>query len=341
MKTRPGYRWQRNSLERWREPEDIHNKDTRPEVVEDTEKVIDFLEHVDLDMLAQAGTWANLNAICLVHPEEDILPIGAKFGQLDASNTGINYTTSKEPVWYTLSDVVASKLLTGRNPHIEKAIRFIPRGVQRNLQAIRMIGGREINPYSDDLYLALMEHRDHLKQERDRHDMNSEPEVYNHLDITQKAVKIITNATAYGIYIEVNTSPSDRKQVTATGSWTIDMWEPTGKGRILPQTFKGSTDAVFSLCLSSNYTNMELSLSYAGSGFVAVYLWSSLSNAHNAVGNDVGAWLYPAKDGVSQRTITIGGFVPDENAGPWYYAPAGVYYVGILAEDANYKLTVS
>ncbi len=37
LESRTGCRWKRNSLERWREPEDIYNEDTRQEMVEDDE----------------------------------------------------------------------------------------------------------------------------------------------------------------------------------------------------------------------------------------------------------------------------------------------------------------
>lgn len=171
--------------------------------VEDTEGTRAFLEAVDLDLLSRRETWTKLNAICLVEPKDDILPVRAKYGQRDAYNIGVNYVTSDRQLWYALADVVASKLLTGRCPRVVQAIRFVPSGMQRGLQPIEMVGGKKLDPETDDFFLALMEHRDFLKRQRDV--CNKDDRKYSLLDVLQKQVKIVTNATSYGIFVEINT----------------------------------------------------------------------------------------------------------------------------------------
>lgn len=44
-------------------------------------------------------------------------------------------------MWYTLSDITASKILTGKMPKIEDAITFIPIGKQNNLRKIEILKG--------------------------------------------------------------------------------------------------------------------------------------------------------------------------------------------------------
>ena len=47
-------------------------------------------------------------------------------------NIGMSFFTSDKPVWYTLCDVIASKLLNdGKVPCIEKAYRMVPHGQQK------------------------------------------------------------------------------------------------------------------------------------------------------------------------------------------------------------------
>lgn len=63
-----------------------------------------------------------------VRPDADVFPIRAEFSD-DATtkNIAINHLTDSDPIWFSGSDVIASKLLSGKAPKIEKAIRIIPR----------------------------------------------------------------------------------------------------------------------------------------------------------------------------------------------------------------------
>jgi len=174
---------------------------------DDTERIQDFIEHVELDDLRKPEAWRMMNAIVLVHPQDDVLMVRSQFNEL-TYNLGTAYVTSPMPLWYTVADVVASKLSNqGKVPRISKAIRFVPVGIQQGLKPITIIGGKTVDPAKDDFFMALAEHRNNLKRARDAIDQQQEPDEYKHLDSCQNAVKIILNATSYGIFVQQDVVP--------------------------------------------------------------------------------------------------------------------------------------
>lgn len=183
---------------------------SRIDATEATEDVANFLNSVSLNDLSQRDTWAKLNAICFVEPNDDILPLRAKYGDKDTYNIGLNYVASEGPMWYALADVVASKLLTGKTPKILKAIRFQPMSVQRQLKPITLMG-KEIDPKKDDLFAFLMQYRHDVKMEAAMAKNEGRMTDYARLDSLQRAIKIICNAGSYGIFVEINTSASSKK----------------------------------------------------------------------------------------------------------------------------------
>lgn len=86
---------------------------------EATEEVRELLETISLDHLFDPKTWPALCGIVEVEPDgEDILPVRAKYAESATRSIGLNYLESREPLWYSLPDVIASKLLTGKMPRI-------------------------------------------------------------------------------------------------------------------------------------------------------------------------------------------------------------------------------
>ncbi|SHO47632.1 DNA-directed DNA polymerase B [Nitrosotalea sinensis] len=165
------------------------------EYLEATREIADFIDKFTLEDVQNPQNWTRLQGIVLIEPHEDVLPLRAKYGQKHVWNIGISHVTSKIPLWYSLADVIASKLYTGRTPKILKAYRFVPVGVQKNLKKIN-VQGIEIDPYKDDLFKKLIEYRQVLK---------------NKYDPRQKIIKIITNAISYGIFVEINTLEESSK----------------------------------------------------------------------------------------------------------------------------------
>ena len=127
-------------------------------------------------------------------------------------NIGVNYLSAQRPLWFTLADCVASKLLTGKAPKVVRAIRFSAKLAQPSLRPIEVAGEREfrVDPYKDDFYQRVVELRRHVKaelKEAERRDPDSQ-EAKN-LDMNQLALKILANATSYGIFIELNVEDAD------------------------------------------------------------------------------------------------------------------------------------
>lgn len=169
---------------------------------EATDEIIGFIDKFTLEGVQDPQNWTRLQGIALIAPQEDVLPLRAKYGQKHVWNIGISHVTSKIPLWYSLADIVASKLYTGRTPKILKAYKFIPVGIQKNLETIN-IHGVEINPYKDDLFKKLIEYRQVIKNKRDSF-AKTDPQYLYH-DRKQNVIKIITNAISYGIFVEIIT----------------------------------------------------------------------------------------------------------------------------------------
>jgi len=116
-----------------------------------------------------------------------------------SKNIGINYLTSNKELWYTVQDVIASKILTNKIPEIIDAVTFIPEGIQNGLKDVE-ISDIDISA-KDDFIRKVIEERMKVKKS-DRKDK----------DQIQLILKIIANATSYGIYIEENPEPLDKEE---------------------------------------------------------------------------------------------------------------------------------
>jgi hypothetical protein len=179
-----------------------------------------FLESVQLSDLQDAAIWRGLTTLVHVLPAADIFPVRTRYAphlkgetkSADMPTIGVNYLSADRPLWFTLADCVAAKLLTGKAPKVVRAIRFKPRPPQDGLRGIEIAGEAEfrVNPYRDDFYKRVIDLRRRVKvdlKESERHDPNSQ-ETKN-LDMKQLALKILANATSYGIFIELNVEDAD------------------------------------------------------------------------------------------------------------------------------------
>ena len=75
-------------------------------------------------LLPKKDGWKDLASLVQVRPKHDLFPIRARYPDADTLNIGLNYLTTDEPQWFTLADLLASKVLTGRTPEVVKAVRF-------------------------------------------------------------------------------------------------------------------------------------------------------------------------------------------------------------------------
>jgi hypothetical protein len=175
------------------------------EYEEATASVQEWLDAITVEDLQNPDTWRELTAIVQLKPDGDILPVRAHYSPAVMDDPGertigLNYLSSDLPLWYTLADAVASKLLTGTTPRLERAIRFKPGQPQPNLVPVAVLGNGDyvVDPNKEDFFKRLIELRQAV-QERAAKATGQEKEV---LDAEQQALKICANATAYGIYVE-------------------------------------------------------------------------------------------------------------------------------------------
>ena len=91
-----------------------------------------FLRTLTPDILFEPETWTHMNGFVKLVPNGDVLPIRSKYSP--ASNdwqVGINhvYAKKEDALWYSIPDVVASILATGRVPEIADSFLIEPSGV--------------------------------------------------------------------------------------------------------------------------------------------------------------------------------------------------------------------
>ena len=149
----------------------------------------EFLNRVTVSDLQMRDTWRSLRTIVRINPDGDVLPVRAKYDG-KVNTIGLNYLSSDHSLWYTLADCVASKLLTGKTPTILEAITFKPGPPQKDLKPVDLFGNSAytVDPLKHDVFNRLIDLRDEVKSRNDS---------------IEKAIKIIANATSYGIFIEI------------------------------------------------------------------------------------------------------------------------------------------
>lgn len=165
----------------------------RVEIEENTPEIKALLEQdvpTLLDWLHVPAHWPELRCFVKVLPNKDRLPLRSDYGR-DEKNVGLPYVTSSTPVWYTLADVLGSKLLTSKTPEIIEAIRLVP-SEEKYKTKVRELFGYSIDLEKQDFFKTLIELRQEKKKQTG---LLAENE--------QLALKLISNATAYGALVEI------------------------------------------------------------------------------------------------------------------------------------------
>jgi len=151
-----------------------------------TNDVRKLLSRVRLEDAFSPRFWKQLKFFALVRANEDTFPVRAVYNN-ETQNIGVNRLISKKPIWFAGPDVIASVLLTGKVPHIEKAIRMVPHGKQPGLQSTKLRRMVIINPKTDDFFR-------HVIEQRKRHQSNKSLAHF---------LKILANAGSYGLFVEL------------------------------------------------------------------------------------------------------------------------------------------
>jgi len=165
----------------------------------ETKALLAGSRHDLVERLRTRDFWGDLTVLAQVRPNRDLFPVRAEYPGGDTLNIGLNYLSADEPQWFTLADVLASKVLTGKTPDVVAAVRFEPRGRQIDLMPIE-IAGQIIDPANDDFYQRLIVHRNAIKAKLDAASDADKPALRS----DEQGVKILANATSYGIFVELN-----------------------------------------------------------------------------------------------------------------------------------------
>jgi hypothetical protein len=168
-----------------------------------------FLRSVTPKALFSPSSWKKLTAFVKIVPDGDLLPSRAKYS--NASNdfqVALNYLHSKDGpgsggLWYSLPDVVASVLLTGKVPKIVDAFKLVPIGKIPFLKPVRFCGEVRVDPRTQDLFRTVIEQR---KSSKKNPSMSQEA-----MDRLDKSLKVFANATSYGIYAEMNREETEKR----------------------------------------------------------------------------------------------------------------------------------
>jgi hypothetical protein len=184
-----------------------------------TDEVRAFAESCDVERLRDPATWRELHCIVQVRPDGDTFPVRAHYEPDKPATIGVNRLSSREPMWFTLADVLAAKLLGGKLPEIVSAIRFEPMRPQRDLRSIALAGAT-VQPERDDFYALLINQRREVQK---LEDAAGKDEKASH-NATQQGLKILANSTSYGIFVELNVQQLDKSR-------RVTCYDFRGRGR--------------------------------------------------------------------------------------------------------------
>jgi hypothetical protein len=160
-----------------------------------TAEVRQLLSEITLERCFDRKLWPCLKFFALVRPDQDIFPVRAVYNGT-TQNIGLNYLTSKEPIWFAGPDIVQSILLTGKVPHIEKAIRVVAHGIQAELTETSLRGMVSIDANKDSLFK-------HVVEQRVANEANP---------ALQYWLKILASSGSYGLFVELN--PNETNSTT-------------------------------------------------------------------------------------------------------------------------------
>jgi hypothetical protein len=191
------------------------------DTVDVAEEISKLLHDLDWRDLFDKEMWKRFLVLVQVHPDGHLLPVRALY---DAATAGwqvgvnplwLNPFDSLEGSWYSLPDVLLTTILTGHAPHIVRAIRLVPRGIQPGLRPISLRGEILVAPVHEDFFKRVIEERKRLQRRKD-------------LTATERArldlfLKVLANSTSYGIMAEMN-----RRDLSAGDKASMKVWGVDG-----------------------------------------------------------------------------------------------------------------
>lgn len=175
-----------------------------------TAEIAAWLDNLQASELQNPACWQKLTTIVQIQPDDDILPVRASYEHAGSQTIGLNHLSHDGGLWFTLADCLASKILSGKSPHVLNAITFTPNKPQSDLKPIAIAGSgdKAVDPIHDDFYRLLIDRRTRVKDAMKRETGARLAQ----MDSEQLALKILANSTSYGIFIEMNVEDLDRKE---------------------------------------------------------------------------------------------------------------------------------
>jgi hypothetical protein len=171
------------------------------------QEIIEFLQKICTDSLFMPETWKHLTAFVRVIPDGDILPTRGQYSSSNDWQVAVNYLYAGAPddaLWFSLPDVVASVILTGKIPKIVDAFRIKAfGGVLEELRPTKFRGTIEIDPQKQDFFKAVIEER---KRVASRDELSPEEK-----ERMSRALKVLANSTSYGIYGQMDRRENEQK----------------------------------------------------------------------------------------------------------------------------------
>ena len=185
----------------------------RVTVKSDVKSVRKFVDSATLGVMFQRESWPELVGIAEVLPDGDVLPVRARYADGENDTIGLNPVTSDVPHWYTIADVVASKLITGKTPRILRAYRFVASGQLDGLTPVSLRSAIPVDPRSDDFFRKVVEERQTVKSRTRGHSESCGCDDCR----TSAFLKVLANAGSYGIFSQFNkrdVEPGTTERVT-------------------------------------------------------------------------------------------------------------------------------
>jgi hypothetical protein len=159
-----------------------------------TDEVRRLLKRITLDRCFNRTLWSQFKFFALVRPNNDILPVRTVYNGV-TQNIGINYLTSKQPIWFAGPDIISAIILSnGKVPHIEKAYRLVPRGKQSGLGSTNLRSMVEVDADKRSFFKHVIEQRAANEGDKSLHYF----------------LKILANSGSYGLFVELN--PNNNNQ---------------------------------------------------------------------------------------------------------------------------------
>jgi len=190
-------------------------------------EITGFLSRVlaNPDYLFTRGAWKRLPAFVRVIPNGDVLPSRGRNNpesndwQVATNYLYASHDDSRDALWFSLPDVVASVLLTKQIPAIVDAFRIKARGKLKGLKPTKLRGIVDVDPQKQDFFRVVIEERQRLARRTDIENIERK-----RLD---KALKVLANAASYGIYAEMHRLETDHKRKTTCYGIDPTPFHPT------------------------------------------------------------------------------------------------------------------